>query len=54
MKVSCIIAEKALEDAARAIHSEFFGQTALPESPKARNGRRAPAKRPVAKKTRRR
>ena len=36
MKVSCIIAEQALEDAARAVHAEFFGQGALPASPKAR------------------
>ena len=38
MKVSCIIAEQALDDAARAIHAEFFGRAALPESPKARTG----------------
>ena len=38
MKVSCIIAEKHLDDAARAVHAEFFGQGALPVSPKARNG----------------
>jgi len=45
MKVSCIIAEKALDDAARAVHAEFFGQGALPVSPKARAGR---AKKPSA------
>ena len=32
MKVSCIIAEKALDDAARAIHAEFFGQAVTSES----------------------
>jgi aspartate kinase len=49
MKVSCIIAEKYLDDAARAIHAEFFGPGALPESPKGRNGSRRPAKRAPAK-----
>ena len=32
MKVSCIIAEKALDDAARAIHAEFFGQAVTSET----------------------
>ena len=32
MKVSCIIAEKALDDAARAVHAEFFGQAVTSES----------------------
>jgi aspartate kinase len=31
MKVSCIIAEKHLDDAARAIHAEFFGQVVTSE-----------------------
>ena len=54
MKVSCIIAEKALEDAARAIHGEFFGQTALPASPKARNAGRGAKSAPAKKAARRR
>ena len=33
MKVSCIIAEKYLDDAARAIHAEFFGQVVTAERP---------------------
>jgi aspartate kinase len=32
MKVSCIIAEKSLDDGARAIHAEFFGQAVTSES----------------------
>jgi len=50
MKVSCIIAEKALDDAARAVHAEFFGQGALPVSPKARNSARKPAIKAAGKK----
>jgi aspartate kinase len=41
MKVSCIIAEKALDDAARAIHAEFFGQVVSEEQRKAAK-KRAP------------
>jgi len=40
MKVSCIIAEKALDDGARAIHAEFFGQTVKAETEE--RGSRAP------------
>jgi hypothetical protein len=36
--VSCIIAEKSLDDAARAIHAEFFGQAVTKEKPSTKRG----------------
>jgi hypothetical protein len=53
--VSCIIAEKSLDDAARAIHAEFFGQVVTSESdergarPKraAKKAAKKPARRPA-------
>ena len=44
MKVSCIIAEKHLDDAARAIHAEFFGQAVTSESEEGGRRRRAAKK----------
>ena len=44
MKVSCIIAEKYLDDAARAIHAEFFGQAVTSESDEGGPRRRAAKK----------
>jgi aspartate kinase len=46
MKVSCIIAEKSLDDAARAIHAEFFGQAVTSESDEG-GARRRTAKKPA-------
>ena len=53
MKVSCIIAEKALDDAARAIHAEFFGQAVTSESdeggPRRRTAKKAATKKRAAR-----
>ena len=42
--MSCIIAEKYLDDAARAIHAEFFGQVVTAESDEGGPRRRATKK----------
>jgi len=51
--VSCIIAEKYLDDAARAIHAEFFGQAVTSESEEG-GARRRPTKKAAAKSAARR
>ena len=45
MKVSCIIAERHLDDAARAVHAEFFGDAPAEDAP--------PRKRATARKRKR-
>ena len=49
MKVSCIIAEKFLDEAARAIHAEFFGQVVTAESDEDGAPRRRAVKKAAAK-----
>jgi aspartate kinase len=49
MKVSCIIAEKHLDDAARAIHAEFFGQIVTEEPKAKRRAAKAAPKRRAAR-----
>jgi aspartate kinase len=50
MKVSCIIAEKSLDDGARAIHAEFFGQTVREEESSKQRGTAKTATRKNARK----